>query len=182
MILNGLSGVGQSTVINTEEPSEELSSTADLAGHLKKTLTELKSTAMSKNGASVNYAAIRDSEAYTEYRQQCLAALRQFDPHQLQSLETARTFWINLYNALVLDAVICFGIQKSVTEGLLGILTFFRRAAYLIGGHRVSLEDMEHGILRGNRGFPYMPGVHFSADDPRLWPGPYRLTPVSTLH
>jgi hypothetical protein len=168
MMLNGLSGVGQSTVINSKEPPDEHFPAADLAADLKKTLTNLKIAAMSENGASVNYAAIRDSKTYIEYRQECLAALRLCDPQGFQSLEAARTFWINLYNTLVLDAVIYFRIQQSVTEGLLGIFTFFRRTAYLVGGHRVSLEDMEHGILRGNRGNPYMPGVHFSSNDPRL--------------
>lgn len=167
-ILNSLAGVSQSTVINTEAASKPLSPTADLAAQLKRTLTELKDSVMSANGTSVDYAALRESDAYAEYRQECLAALRQFDPHRLPSLNAARVFWINLYNALVIDAVICFGIQESVTEGVIGLLTFFRRAAYLVGGQRLSLEDIEHGILRGNRGNPYMPGVHFPSKDPRL--------------
>jgi hypothetical protein len=123
---------------------------------------------MDESGTAVDYVALRESKAYADYRQECLAALRQFDPHRLPSLEAARAFWINLYNALVLDAIICIGIQKSVTEGFLGTLFFFRRAAYLVGGQRMSLEDIEHGILRGNRGNPYVPGPHFTSNDSRL--------------
>jgi hypothetical protein len=168
MILNQLSGVSQSLVINNQVALEPLSPSADLATRLKSTLTELTGSVLDASGTAVDYAALRDSEVYADYRQECLAALRQFDPHWLPSLEAARAFWINLYNALVLDAIICFGIQKSVTEGFLGTLFFFRRAAYLVGGQRVSLEDIEHGILRGNRGNPYVPGVHFTSNDPRL--------------
>jgi hypothetical protein len=47
------------------------------------------------------------------------------------------------------------------------MLSFFRRAAYIVDGQRVSLEDIEHGILRGNRGNPYVPGAHFAGPDPR---------------
>jgi hypothetical protein len=76
-------------------------------------------------------------------------------------------FWINLYNALVIHAVIQENVQNSVTESWLGILSFFQRAAYTVGGLRFSLTDIEHGILRDNRGFPYFPGTHFSSNDPR---------------
>jgi len=47
------------------------------------------------------------------------------------------------------------------------MLRFFRRAAYEIGGLRFSLEDIEHGILRANRGFLLHPGPQFGKDDPR---------------
>jgi hypothetical protein len=77
-------------------------------------------------------------------------------------------FWINLYNALMMDAVIFFNVHHSVAEGHLGQLTFFRRAAYNVAGLRVSLDDIEHGILRGNRGHPFLPGPHFTSRDARL--------------
>ena len=46
-------------------------------------------------------------------------------------------------------------------------MSFFRRAAYSVGGHRFSCDDIEHGILRGNRGHPHLPGPHFSSTDGR---------------
>jgi hypothetical protein len=55
-----------------------------------------------------------------------------------------------------------------VTEGRLGILKFFRRVAYQVGNQRISLDDIEHGILRGNKGHPFLPGNHFTSDDLRL--------------
>jgi hypothetical protein len=55
-----------------------------------------------------------------------------------------------------------------VGEGRLGLLTFFRRAAYLVGEQRMSLDDIEHGILRGNRGHPFLPGPQFASRDARL--------------
>ena len=47
------------------------------------------------------------------------------------------------------------------------MLAFFRRAAYNVGGYRVSADDIEHGILRSNKGHPYFPGRHFAQDDAR---------------
>ena len=155
-------------VINQTVAEVEIPAAEDLAARLKQTLDELKASAMDESGAKVDYAAIRDSLAYADYQSACQAALRQFKPDSLPSESARRAFWINLYNALVLDAVISFSVQHSVVEGRLGMLAFFRRAAYLVDGRRVSLEDIEHGILRANRGNPYVPGAHFASIDPRL--------------
>ena len=45
---------------------------------------------------------------------------------------------------------------------------FYRRAAYGVEGLRFSLDDIEHGVLRANKGFPWLPGPHFRDGDPRL--------------
>ena len=72
-----------------------------------------------------------------------------------------------MYNAITLDTVIQVGVSKSITEGFFGIFSFFERAAYQINGHRFSLNDIEHGILRVNKGFPYFFGPHFGPGDQR---------------
>jgi len=59
------------------------------------------------------------------------------------------------------------GVQHSVTESRLGIMSFFRRAAYNVAGYRVSADDIEHGILRSNKGHPYLSGAHFAQEDAR---------------
>ena len=39
----------------------------------------------------------------------------------------------------------------------------------MVGGKRMSCDDIEHGILRGNRGHPFLPGsqFHHAPRDPR---------------
>ena len=138
----------------------------DLAAILKRSLDEILAAHADGSG-QVDYTALRGSPAYWEFRQHKASLLCGFNPHDLRDEASRRAFWINLYNALTLDAVIAFRVQRSVTEGWLGILAFFRRAAYCVGGSRVSLDDIEHGILRANRGFPYFPGEHFPRGDPR---------------
>lgn len=113
----------------------------------------------------VDYGRLRESQAYEAYRA-CTGRLVGFEPSVLTSVEERLAFWINLYNALILDAVITFGIRGSIREDG----GFFRRAAYLVGGRRYSADDIEHGILRANRRHfhPAIPFPQFAPDDPRL--------------
>jgi hypothetical protein len=70
-------------------------------------------------------------------------------------------FWINLYNVLILDAVIHFQLEGRVPFSL------FQKAAYNVCGHRFSADDIEHGVLRANRPHPIYRLRPFSASDPR---------------
>lgn len=166
-LLDGLSGASDRPTLNALAAAPSTASPLTIVPQLGEALAYLKSSVMTGDGANVDYSALRRSPAYVAYRQEYVAALPLFNPHDLPSPTAARAFWLNLYNALVLDAIIQFGVQTSVIEGWLGALAFFRRAAYQVGGQRLSLEDIEHGILRGNRGNPFLPGAHFAARDPR---------------
>lgn len=115
---------------------------------------------------NVDYAALRASPLYNDFRQ-CTEKLRTFNPSTLRGRNARLAFWINLYNALILDAVIALGVQRSITEQRAG-LTLLRQAAYIVGGQRMSCDDIEHGILRANRGHPFFPGKQFHSSDPRL--------------
>ena len=119
-----------------------------------------------------DYAALAGSRIYAEYRA-CSARLLEFDPSVLGSREERLAFWINLYNALVVDAVVAFRLKESVREDR----GFFRRAAYIVGGRRYSADDVEHGILRGNRRhfYPAILLPQFASNDPRL---PHSLRPA----
>ena len=166
-LLNGLSGIKSGDVLNVIPVGSLPEIGGDLAADLKRALDRIKSAAIDESGAHVDYATLRASAAYQEFRRVCSPHLRTFDPAEM-TYAGQMAFWINLYNALVMDAVIAFNVHHSVGEGRLGRLTFFRRAAYNVAGLRVSLDDIEHGILRGNRGHPFLPGPHFTSEDERL--------------
>ena len=178
-LLDKLSGVQAGAVLNASAAGSLQGFGTDPAADLKRALDRIKSTVVDNSGVHVDYAALRASAAYQEFRIMCSPRLRSFEPADLASREERLAFWINLYNVLVMDAVIALAIQRSVGEGRLGLLSFFRRAAYNIGGHRISLEEVEHGILRGNRGNPIIPGRQFASQDPRLgwviWPSEPRI-------
>lgn len=112
-------------------------------------------------GGQVDYARLREAPAFQQYCQ-AVAALHHAAPPAAP--EAARAWWINLYNALIIHAVIALRIRRSVWEDR----GFFRRAAYRVGGLRLSADDIEHGILRGNRPHPLLRVRQFPPGDPRL--------------
>lgn len=140
---------------------------SQLAVALKQAVNDFQATAFVEDGQRVDYERLRQSEAYNYYRCQLTPQLRRLDLATLANRREQLAFWINLYNALVIDAVLAYNVQRSVTERMAG-LAFFGAAAYNIGGYRFSLQDIEHGILRNNRGTPFVPGATFKSTDPRL--------------
>ena len=136
----------------------------DVAAELLMAVRMMQAEAASAEGR-LDYGRLRSSQAYHAYRV-CTGRLAGFDPAALTSIEERLAFWINLYNALMLDAVITFGISGSIREDL----GLFRRAAYTVGGRRFSADDIEHGILRNNRRhfYPAILFPQFAPDDARL--------------
>jgi hypothetical protein len=73
-------------------------------------------------------------------------------------------FWINVYNALVVHGIVALGVRGSVRHHW----NFFGRARYRVGGATFSLDDIEHGLLRGNRRRRLPPLRPFGRGDARL--------------
>ncbi len=138
----------------------------DLAANLRRAMHQMKTSAIDESGRRVDYAGLARSPAFAGYRG-LTPALRELNPAHIVTRQERLAFWPNLYNALVIDGVITYGIRQRVTEGRLGALGFFRRAAYNVGGMRFSCDDIAHGILRGNRGHLFPLGPQFGTSDPR---------------
>lgn len=165
--LNALLGTRDTQVLNPGSPSRGKIRFADISESLATALLRFKSEVMDERGKRIEYANLKISVAYLHYKKAVAPQFQRIDLSTFSSSSEQLAFWINLYNSLTIDAVISFGISKSVTEGWFGVLRFFRQAAYNVGGFRFSLEDIEHGVLRANKGLAYFPGPHFSANDPR---------------
>lgn len=101
------------------------------------------------------------------------ARLHGVEPDALPTNSHRIAFLVNVYNALVLDAVRAFGIRESIRERP----GFFHAAAYNIGGAVLSLYQLEHGLLLGNR--PIHPRLDppFAAGDDRLTFAPNAIDP-----
>jgi hypothetical protein len=149
---------------NSEVNQEGLELTAEL----KRYLDMARIDAMDDQGYFVDYDRLKMSPIYAEYRQECSPRLGFFNPGSLSSDDERLAFWINLYNALVVDGVVSKSVTHSVGSNPLGLLAFFRQTAYNVGGKRMSCDDIEHGIMRGNRGHPMVPGPQFTSKDSRL--------------
>jgi hypothetical protein len=159
--------LGGRAVLNPTPYPQQPGAGLELVTEIKRAMNTFKAEAMDEAGHYVDYARLRDSDTYQRYRTTLTPQLRILDLATLQSRNQQLAFWINLYNALVIDAVINYEVKDSVTEGFIGSLTFFRSAAYNVAGRRFSCEDIEHGILRSNMGNPFIPGAHFESTDPR---------------
>lgn len=166
--LNLILNTAGSEILNDRPSPESTVNTLKLCADLSEAVKEFKALAIDDRGKRVDYRRLRESQVYRYFCSELTPKLQRVHLSALESRAEGLAFWINLYNALVIDAVISFGIQHRVTEGWLGIVRFFRRAAYNIGGLRFSLEDIEHGVLRANRGHPYSPGAQFATNDPRI--------------
>ncbi|MGH8709404.1 MAG: DUF547 domain-containing protein, partial [Burkholderiales bacterium] len=114
-----------------------------------------------------DYLRFAESPEYAELRV-VARALADFDSAALR-IGLRLAFWLNVYNALVLHAV----VARRAFAGVRALGDFFAASQYVIGGHVFSLDDIEHGLLRVNA-----PRLGFGAaplrrDGPRYALAPY---------
>lgn len=157
------SGLGklEKAILNCADTLPEADDSLDF--RLRQVMNAIKLEAMSDDGTGVDYGKLSASTAYEQFRN-LTVQLQRFPLKKLHSRDQKLAFWINIYNVMVVDAVIQFGVRKSVQEKR----GFFVKAAYVIDGYRFSADDVEHGILRANQGNPAIPGGQFGGNDPRL--------------
>ncbi len=165
-------GIPGGSVLNSGALPGDGMAPEQVAADLRQKINAMSGAAYDGEAGQVDYGRLKGSEIYADYMD-CARLLRAFDLGWLSSREQRLAFWINLYNALIVDAVIQLHVENSVTE----VPGFFWRAAYAIGGLRFSAFDMEYGILRANAGHPAIPGPQFRADDPRQAHSLERLDP-----
>jgi len=156
--INRVLRIGVDEILNTGEPTIIPSNPARELSILAK---NLKSEAIDESGEHVDYTKLAKSDAYLRFKE-FTYALPKCNITDLGDHDEQMAFWINLYNALIIDAVIHYQIKDSV----LSMPSFFRRAAYNVGGYRFSADDIEHGILRRNRPHPYLRIRPFGNLDP----------------
>lgn len=161
-LIDALLGLDGGHVLNGDSVNE--TPPAEIAAELRTIVDQLKMEASDMGNGQVNYRVLKDSQTYRNYKK-VAEGLRHFDLAALQTREERLAFWINLYNSLIIDAVISFGIEKTIWEAGRG---FFRKAAYDIGSVRYSADDIEHGILRGNCPHPVLRLRQFTRGDPRI--------------
>jgi hypothetical protein len=149
-------------ILNAGGPSK-ISSDQPIDIALTLAMADLKARFVDVEKGVVRYRAIRGSEEFRRYKE-LTKGLRSFDLPALRERNQRLAFWINNYNTAVIHGVIELGLEKSVKE----FSGFFDRVMYEIGSFRFSLNDMEHGILRGNRRHPYGLLKPFRRKDPRI--------------
>ncbi|MBI9048988.1 MAG: DUF547 domain-containing protein [Anaerolineaceae bacterium] len=141
--------------------------TSNFSSGLQSLLKKMVSVDRITPSGMIDYQAIKEDKLFQFDFVPLTNQLIYFDPQTLSTNEERLAFWLNLYNAMIINAVLEYDIQESVTEGKWGAAAFFQKAAYLVNQQRVSADDIEHGILRANQGHTLMPGKQFAQDDHR---------------
>lgn len=114
-----------------------------------------------------DYAAFGDSREYAALRA-ATRALAAFDAASMR-IGLRLAFWLNVYNALVLHAV----VARRALAGVRALGDFFSASAYVVGGHEFTLDEIEHGLLRVNAPRMRFGAAPFGRDDPRRDCMPY---------
>lgn len=98
----------------------------------------------------VDYGRMKADPRLTTY----VAALAAFNPETLGGRDEKLAFWINAYNALAVSGVTKrWPGLKSVADAAPNF-GFFKEAVYTVGGQTLSLDQIEHEIIRKRFGEP----------------------------
>jgi hypothetical protein len=128
---------------------------------LESALQAVRERHFDRDGASCDYAALGASDEQRRLAQ-CLAALEAFDLKRVR-IAAQTAFWLNVFNALVLRDSRELAQCRRVRQ----VEAFFERPRGTIGGAAYSLDDIEHGVLRGNVPKYGRFRAPMRADDPR---------------
>ncbi|PXF41611.1 Vacuolar membrane-associated protein IML1 [Gracilariopsis chorda] len=115
---------------------------------LKRRLSQTRPSSHKDN--DVDYSSLAKSEHFRKYT----LAAAELQRVQLVALNQDEriAFFVNVYNALCLHAHVVHGHPNSVFRRYV----FFRLLSYRIAGLDMTLDDIEHGILRGNKKPPML--------------------------
>ncbi|XP_051937639.1 uncharacterized protein zgc:152951 isoform X2 [Hippocampus zosterae] len=136
--------------------------TSELSLLLRELILKLFSEHLSADGKSVDYKGMSANPAFQRYSELAI----QLQRVKLLSLSREETlaFFINIYNALVIHGYLRMGAPTNSWQRY----RFFNYVSYLIGGEVFTLQDIENGVLRGNRKGVAQFRRPFSKTDPRL--------------
>ncbi|KNC48485.1 glutaredoxin [Thecamonas trahens ATCC 50062] len=134
------------------DASRERLDVAALARRINGAVLTLYADHLSDDGRQVDYASMRASTAFGQYVAEVARLADEVTVDQLCDLtdDQVKATFINLYNAIVIHATVVRGAPGDMAQRT----SFFAQSAYRIGGELLSLDDIEHGVLRGNAVHP----------------------------
>ena len=100
--------------------------------------------------ARVDYARLAASPEATDLLQGYLAMLDVVAAAQLASPAERQAYWYNAYNAAVLQGVLLFWEGDPTYSVSAQAFLFFDQPIWSFGGQILTLNQIEHGLLRGD--------------------------------
>ncbi|KAH1033922.1 hypothetical protein AAZX31_20G004900 [Glycine max] len=152
---------------NDSEPK----AAAAVCDRLTKIMCAILESYASEDRRHVDYMAISKSEEFRRYVNMT-QDLQRVNLLELSENETL-AFFINLYNAMIIHAMIRVGCEEGVINR-----RSFSDFHYLIGGHPYSLGAIKNGILRSNQRPPYSLIKPFGTGDRRLEHALVKMDPL----
>ncbi len=118
----------------------------EIRGSVVESIGALFDVYVKQNGSAVNYEGLAYSKEYTTF----LSVARELPEADFSGLGESdlKGFYINLYNVMIIHSIIEIGAPRNMWARL----KMNGTSAYQVGPHVLSLNDIENGILRGNRG------------------------------
>lgn len=120
----------------------------------------------------LDYGAAGTSREFRRLRA-AVDSLAGIDPATLSTQRQRVALWLNVYNTLVVHAVIARRIASSVRRSG----DFFDGPHYCVGAREISLDVIEHGLLRRNARKYLAVAPVLARDDARLAWAPRQLDP-----
>lgn len=122
-----------------------------------------------ENGNAVDYAAWQASAEDMQRLDAHVTAIGEISPRNhpemFRTRDAERRYWINAYNALVIDAVLDLwplesvrDVRVSLTSRLIPGKGFFYDREILVGGQTTNLRDLERDVLAAQED----PRLHFA--------------------
>mmetsp|Transcript_19632 Transcript_19632/g.31985 ORF Transcript_19632/g.31985 Transcript_19632/m.31985 type:complete len:465 (+) Transcript_19632:597-1991(+) len=136
---------------------------------LQRGMSQLLDSHGREGGKAIDYKALAKDPAFGDIVR-LSHQLAKSDPAVL-SRDERMAFYINIYNVLIVHAMTARGPPPNLAARML----FYGEAKYVIAGNEYSCNDIENGVLRGNRPSPASvqlpftkPTGPFKGGDPRL--------------
>ncbi len=104
----------------------------------------------------VDYPALAASAEGRLLLDRALALIADVDPAQLADPPERLAFWLNAYNALVLHQALVDVSINPVFSTSDDDFSFFKAQIHAAAGLTLSLDQIEHGIIRGQQDHPSM--------------------------
>jgi len=95
-------------------------------------------------GTRIDYAALRGDPGW----RRLVASLEASEPAALASRAETLAFWIDAYNVLAIDWIVRAGPVESIRDLGNFLRPVWKKPAGRVGGREVSLDEIEHRILR----------------------------------
>ena len=153
-------------VLNTPGQKEGLLQDIDyvIAEIFRGDVADIREVFITSSGQKVDYLELADNWLFQKYLKDS-RLLIQMRPERLEE-ESRKAFFINVYNFFTIHAVVDFAQTHGLPNSTKSIPNFWTDYCYNIGGLEYSLDDIEHGVLRANKGTANHPPLEDS--DPRL--------------